>query len=252
MFQIIMSILLILNGMLVEVAPPQEYSNSLELKALAWDFGNALAPYFEEVGAPVPKITPLHFEIFPRGDPMGATWVTWGSHSCEAFVVLHAPWLYSHRPFFGTPMWRAVLAHEWAHVGQGPYCWPKASEADADLTGYAALYLLSQSDDKQSEKAWVGFIQGMHHEFLQAALTLSMKDGHPRSYVLDQLQLTEKERYFYDHIPTSKLFSSASVYSIPLIESLLEDEDGLYKVLSPTQTLDATELWMWVQGLNEN
>ena len=176
------------------------------------DFGAQLEPYFAAAGLPTDTSSTSLHEL-----PLtywGAT--VWSGH-CTNQVYLSDRFADSAHPFYNTPMWKYVLAHEWAHVAQGAECWE--NEAEAQLIAMSVLADAGELDAVYTVLEWM--------------LALSAPED-----VQEQLVLTEKEASYYGLVDISQLEA---------VEMLLADEDGLFELR--TGYLDARNLWWLLQDL---
>ena len=203
----LLSILLYLNMLFVADVP---------LTDQAMDkFGREIEPYYTELGIPTDTTeTTLH--NLPAMY-WGAT--VWNGR-CTAQVYLSDRFANASHPFYSTPMWKYVLAHEWAHVAQGKHCWE--NEAEAELI---ALTVLANAGE------WGAVITALEWMF-----TLSVSDT-----VLNQLYLSPQEEGYY------------LVVDLPqpgVVELLREDEDGVFELRGGK--IHAEKLWKFVRNLSGN
>jgi len=179
------------------------------------DFRREMQPYYAELGIPT-DTSNTTFHSIPVAY-WGAT--VWTDH-CTSQVYLSERFSRPEHPFYGSPMWKYVLAHEWAHVAQGEHCWE--NEAEAELI---ALAVLADAGE------WGAVITALEWMF-----TLSFPDT-----VLNQLQITPEEQAYYHAVD----------YPQPgVVNLLIEDEDGVFDLR--TGKLHAEPLWMFVQNLSGN
>ena len=204
---ILTAILLFINMLIVGDAPLSE--------AAILEFGADLEPYFEAAGHPTETSNTSLHEL-----PVTYWGATVWSGRCTSQVYLSERFADPIHPFYNTPMWKYVLAHEWAHVAQGPHCWE--NEAEAQLIALAFLAEAGEWDAVYTVLEWM--------------LTLSAADD-----VLNQLQLPEREANYYRVVTITQLEA---------VEMLLADDDGLFELRSGR--LDARLLWQFTQDLIEN
>ena len=204
---ILTAILLFINMIFVGDAPLSD--------AAIREFGQQLEPHFVEAGLQTDTSNTSLHEL-----PVTYWGATVWSGSCTNQVYLSERFVDPTHPFYNTPMWKYVLAHEWAHVAQGQHCWE--NEAEAQLI---ALVVLAEAGEWE-----------VVYTVLEWMLTLSAGDG-----VLDQLQLPVREANYYRVVTITQLDA---------VEMLLADEDGLFELR--TGLLDARLLWQFLQGLIEN
>lgn len=179
------------------------------------EFGQQLEPYYVEAGIPTDTSnTGLH--KLPT-TYWGAT--VW-SGRCTNQVYLSERFADPSHPFFNSPMWKYVLAHEWAHVAQGVHCWE--NEAEAQLIALAILAEAGEWDTVYTVLEWM--------------ITLSATDE-----VINQLQLPKREVNYYGVVEITQLEA---------VEMLINDEDGFFDLR--TGQLDAHILWQFLQDLVEN
>ena len=198
---ILTAILLIINMMFIGDTPLSE--------AAMGEFGADLEPYFEAAGHPTDTSNTSLHEL-----PVTYWGATVWSGSCTNQVYLSERFVDPTHPFYKTPMWKYVLAHEWAHVAQGQHCWE--NEAEAQLIALAVLAEAGEWDAVYTVLEWM--------------LTLSAADD-----VLNQLQLPEREAYYYRVVTITQLEA---------VQMLLADEDGLFELR--TGQLDARTLWQFL------
>ncbi|MES0361990.1 MAG: hypothetical protein ABUK20_13800 [Anaerolineales bacterium] len=205
--EILLTVLLYLNMLFVADDP-------LSNQALD-QFGREIEPYYAELGIPTDTSdTTLH--SLPA--------VYWGATvwngRCTAQVYLSERFANTSHPFYSTPMWKYVMAHEWAHVAQGKHCWD--NEAEAELI---ALTVLANAGE------WGAVITALEWMF-----TLSVSDAE-----LSQLYLSPQEEGYY---------LAVDLPQPGVVELLLEDDDGVFEL--SVGTLDAEKLWKFVKNLSGN
>jgi hypothetical protein len=205
--EILTAVLLFINLLFTADAPLSE--------AAMVEFGSHMAPYYEILNHPTDTSrTSLH--ELPE-TYWGAT--VW-SGRCTNQVFLSQRFADPRHPFYGTAMWKYVLAHEWAHVAQGVHCWE--NEAEAQLIAMAALAEAGEWDALYTVLEWM--------------LALSASEE-----VISQLQLTERETRYY-HV--------VGITQLEAVQMLLNDEDGIFELR--TGLLDARLLWEFLQNLVED
>ena len=92
-------------------------------------FANKVAPVYATLGVPT-NTSNVRVGTLPRNVYAG-TWSTPGVR-CGSSVVL------GHKGIGeGGALWKYLLAHEWAHVAQGPYCFN--NEVEATIIALAVL-----------------------------------------------------------------------------------------------------------------
>jgi hypothetical protein len=202
--EILTAILLFINMIFVAEAP-------LNNQAMA-DFAIQMEPYYAQAGIPTDTSNTSLGEL-PR-TYWGAT--VW-QQRCTNRVYLNERFANEGHPFYNTPMWKYVLAHEWAHVSQGKECWD--NELEARLI---ALALLAEAGE------WEAVFTA-----LEWMLTLSAPD-----VVLAQLNLPVREYNYYQ---------TTNLNHLAVIELLLNDDDGLFQLR--TGEFDARTLWHFLQNL---
>jgi len=201
---ILIAILLIINLIFVPEAPISEAAMS--------DFGAYLEPYYSEASLPTDTSNTSLHEL-----PVTYWGATVWSGGCTNQVYLSQRFADPTHPFYGTPMWKYVLAHEWAHVAQGASC--RDNEAEAQLIALAVLAEAGEWDAIYTVLEWM--------------LTLSAGDE-----MLDQLHLPEKETRYYQAVTITQLEA---------VEMLLNDDDGMFELR--TGPLDARLVWHFIQDL---
>ena len=202
--EILTALLLLINMLIIGDAPLSE-------PAIA-GFGRQMEPHFEAAGHPTDNSSPSLHEL-----PVTYWGATVWSGRCTNQVYLSQRFADPIHPFYNTPMWKYVLAHEWAHVAQGAECWE--NEAEAQLI---ALAVLADAGE------W-----GAVYTTLEWMLALSTTDE-----VLNQLHLPERESNYYQVV---------SITQLDAVKMLIEDEDGLFKLR--TGYLDARRVWYLMQDL---
>jgi hypothetical protein len=202
--EILTAILLFINMIFVAEAP-------LNNQAMG-DFASKMEPYYAQAGIPTDTgNTSL-------GDLPTTYWgATVWQGSCTNRVFLNDRFDNEGHPFYNTPMWKYILAHEWAHVGQGKKCWN--NEVEAQLI---ALALLAEAGE------WEAAFTA-----LEWMLALSASDA-----VLDQLNLPAKEYKYYQAV---------NINHLKVVELLINDEDGIFELR--TGKFDARTLWRHLQTL---
>jgi len=204
--EILIAILFFINMIFIPDAPLSEEAMR--------EFGQQLEPYYIEAGIPTDTSnTSLH--NLPT-TYWGAT--VW-SGRCTNQVYLSERFADPSHPFFNSPMWKYVLAHEWAHVAQGVNCWE--NEAEAQLIALAILAEAGEWDTVYTVLEWM--------------ITLSATDE-----VINQLQLPKREVNYYGVVEITQLEA---------VEMLISDEDGYFELR--TGQLDAHILWQFLQDLIE-
>jgi hypothetical protein len=201
---ILTAILLFINTFFVADAP-------LNDKAMA-DFAAKMEPYYAQAGIPTDTSNTSLSEL-----PTTYWGATLWQQRCTNRVYLNEKFADESHPFYNTPMWKYILAHEWAHVSQGKHCWD--NEIEAQLI---ALELLAEAGE------W-----GAVFTTLEWMLALSASDE-----VLDQLKLPPKE-YNYYHV--------VNINHLPVVELLLNDDDGIFQLR--TGQFEASTLWQFLQAL---
>lgn len=198
----LLKILLYLNMVLIANAP-------LTDQAIR-DYAREIEPYYADLGMPTDtRHTSLH--SLPSSY-WGAT--VWNGQ-CTSQVYLSERFTQTEHPFYMTPMWKYVLAHEWAHVAQGKHCWN--NEAEAELI---ALAVMAEAGE------WEAVITA-----LEWMLALSVSDD-----MLDQLDLPPSEESYY---------SAVNLPQPGVIKLLLTDDDGVFALRKGI--LDAHDLWKFVK-----
>ena len=203
----LITILLFINLIFVADAPLTDASMR--------EFGLKMQPYFAQSGLPTDTTNTSLHEL-----PETYWGATLWQGRCTNTVYLNERFASSNHPFYNTPMWKYVLAHEWAHVAQGVDCWD--NEAEAQLI---ALALLAEAGE------W-----GAVFTTLEWMIALSAPDD-----VLHQLQLPPQETRYYQVV---------NITQIAAVEMLLNDEDGVFQLR--TGEFDARKLWGFLKTLPEN
>ena len=202
----LITILLFINMLFVAEAPLTDQSLR--------DFALKMETYYAESGIPSDTSNTSLSEL--PATYWGAT--VWAD-GCTNRVYLSERFTGSEHPFYNTPMWKYILAHEWAHVAQGRQCWQ--NEAEAQLI---ALAVLAEAGE------W-----GAVFTALEWMLTLSSSDE-----VLGQLQLPAREVRYYQVVNLTQLEA---------VELLLNDDDGIFQLR--TGAFDARNLWGFLHNLPE-
>ncbi len=201
----LITILLFINMLFVPEAPLTDQAMR--------DFGIKMEPYYAQSGIPTDTSdTSLH-EL-----PYSYWGATLWQERCTNRVYLSDQFASSRHPFYNTPMWKYVLAHEWAHVAQGKKCWD--NEAEAQLIGLAMLAEAGEWEAVYTALEWM--------------LTLSAPDE-----VVDQLRMTPEETSYYQVVNISQLEA---------IDMLLNDGDGIFQLR--TGEFDARTLWNFLQQIS--
>lgn len=204
--EILTAILLFINMIFVAEAPLNHQTMD--------DFALKMEPYYAEAGIPTDTSNTS------LGDLPTTYWgATVWQQRCTNRVFLNDRFANEGHPFYNTPMWKYVLAHEWAHVSQGIKCWD--NEVEAQLI---ALALLAEADE------WDAVFTA-----LEWMLALSASDG-----VIERLNLPAKEYRYYQVV---------NINHLKVVELLVNDEDGLYQLR--TGEFDARTLWNFFQTLPE-
>ena len=177
-------------------------------------FGGEMQPYYAELGIPTDSSNTTLNNL-----PVTYWGATVWDGRCTSQVYLSERFANASHPFYSTPMWKYVLAHEWAHVAQGMHCWD--NEAEAELI---ALTVLANAEE------WGAVITALEWMF-----TLSMSDA-----VLDQLYLSPQEEGYY---------LAVDLPQPGVIELLLDDEDGVFELRGGK--IRAVKLWMFVKNLSD-
>lgn len=208
------AILLLINSFFIPEAPLSE--------GAIQEYGAHLEPVYARLNLPTDTSNSNLHEL-----PVTYWGATVWSGTCTNQVYLNRRFVDPGHPFYNTPMWKYVLAHEWAHVAQGGQCWE--NEAEAQLIAMAVLAEAGEWDVLYTVLEWM--------------LALSSPEE-----VLDQLHLPEREVNYYHYVDITQLGA---------VEMLLQDEDGFFELR--TGNLDARLLWeffnqLLVQagGLGEN
>lgn len=200
----LITILLFINMLFVAEAPLTDQS--------LHDFALKMEPYYAQSGIPSDTCNTSLGEL--PATYWGATvWVD----GCTNQVYLSERFAGREHPFYNTPMWKYVLAHEWAHVAQGQHCWQ--NEAEAQLI---ALAVLAEAGE------W-----GAVFTALEWMLTLSAADE-----VLIRLQLPDREARYYQVV---------NITQLEAVELLLNDQDGVFQLR--TGTFEARILWGFLHNL---
>jgi hypothetical protein len=178
------------------------------------DFVHKMEPYYLESGLPTDTSNTSLSEL--PNNYWGAT--VW-KDACTNQVYLSDEFTDPNHAFYNTPMWKYVLAHEWAHVAQGQYCWE--NEAEAQLI---ALEVLADAGE------W-----GALYTALEWMLTLSAPPD-----IVNLLQLPPEELRYYQ---------SVNFTQIEAVELLLNDDDGIFQL--QTGFFDARNIWGFLHTLPE-
>lgn len=199
-----LAILFYLNMLFVADAPLTEGAIN--------EFALKMEPYYSELGIPTDTgNTSLHeLDTNYWG---GTVW----QGRCTSQVYLSKRFTQPEHPFYGTPMWKYVLAHEWAHVAQGEQCWDNEGEAEL-----IALAVLAEAGE------WDAVITALEWMF-----ALSLPDES-----LDQLHLSPRLMRYYLAVNLPQPDS---------VEMLLHDEDGIFELRNGT--LNASALWSFIRTL---
>lgn len=204
---ILISILLFINMLFVADTPLTDASMR--------EFGLKMQPYFAQSGLPTDTTNTSLHEL-----PETYWGATLWQGRCTNTVYLNERFASSNHPFHNTPMWKYVLAHEWAHVAQGVDCWN--NEAEAQLI---ALELLAEAGE------W-----GAVFTALEWMIALSAPDE-----VLHQLQLPPREARYYQVVNINQLAA---------VEMILNDDDGVFQLR--TGEFEAHILWQFLHTLPED
>ena len=202
----LITILLFINMLFVAEAPLTNQTMD--------DFAHKMEPYYTESGIPSDTSNASLSEL--PATFWGAT--VWAD-GCTNQVFLSEKFASAEHPFYNTPMWKYVLAHEWAHVAQGRQCWQ--NEVEAQLI---ALEVLADAGE------WEAVFTA-----LEWMLTLSASQD-----VVAQLQLPAQEVRYYQGVNLTQLEA---------LELLLNDDDGIFQLR--TGTFDARNLWGFLHNLPE-
>jgi hypothetical protein len=202
--EILTALLLLINMLVIGDAP----LSTVEME----QFGNQMAPYFEAAGHPTDTSNTSLHEL-----PITYWGATVWSGRCTNQVFLSERFTDPNHPFFNTPMWKYVLAHEWAHVAQGAEC--ADNEAEAQLIALAVLTDAGELDAVYTTLEWM--------------LALSAAED-----VQSKLTLTDRQTNYYQVV---------SITQLEPVEMLLADDDGIFELRSGR--LDARNLWMLLQDL---
>ena len=204
--EMLLAILLYLNMFFVADDPVTEHS--------ILDFANKMEPYYTELGIPTDtgntSLHELHVSYWG-----GTVW----QGRCTTQVYLSERFTRREHPFYGTPMWKYVLAHEWAHVAQGEHCWDNEGEAEL-----IALAVLAEAGE------WEAIFTALKWMF-----TLSVQDE-----TLNQLNLSPREKRYY---------LAVDLPQPDVINMLLADDDGIFELR--TGILFAPDLWNFIRTLPE-
>jgi hypothetical protein len=211
------------------------------LRAQVKELGERIAPYYVTVGVvdTPPDTSGFAFEI-PRRMALGGT--VFYTNGCTRSANLFAYWLYPNFVYYQSEYWVATMAHEWAHVCQGPWCSNWNAEVSADLIGYAVLAEAGEYD---------GLVEGLFHEFTKAVITQAAIEGIDRERFLDTLNLSEKEYAYYNSLSDEELIQGGKVYWLALTTALVTDTDGYFEVAAPHSPLDGRALWTFVNEQKE-
>jgi hypothetical protein len=202
--EILTVILLFINSIFVADAPLN--NQTIE------DFAIEMEPYYAQAGIPTDTSNTS------IGDLPTAYWgATVWQNRCTNRVFLNNDFAKQGHPFYNTPMWKYVLAHEWAHVGQGKKCWD--NEVEAQLVALALLTEAGEWDAVFTALEWM--------------LTLSASDE-----VVAQLDLPPREYNYYQ---------SVNLNHQAVVELLVNDDDGIFQLR--TGEFDARKLWLFLQAL---
>ena len=201
---ILTALLLFINMLFIGEAPLSE-------PAMA-EFGRQLEPYFEAAGHPTDTSNTSLHEV-----PVTYWGATVWSGRCTNQVYLSERFADPLHPFYNTPMWKYVLAHEWAHVSQGAACWD--NEGEAQLIAMAILADAGEIDALYSVLEWM--------------LALSAPEE-----VQQQLILPDRQAKYYQVV---------SITQLEAVEMLLADDDGIFELRSGR--LDATNLWLMMREM---
>lgn len=200
----LLTVLIYLNMLLVGDAPLTDQTMH--------DFAVKMEPFYAELGIPTntgnTSIHELHIDYWG-----GTVW----NERCTTQVYLSERFTRPVHPFYGTPMWKYVLAHEWAHVAQGEQCWDNEGEAEL-----IALAVLAEAGE------WEAVIIALEWMF-----TLSVPDEY-----LEQLEL---------HPRVERYYQAVDLPQPEVIKMLLNDEDGLFELR--TGNLYAPGLWSFIRTL---
>jgi hypothetical protein len=176
---------------------------------------------------------------------LGATML--GVGGCKRSIMINQVMRYPSNPFYGTPMWYEVAAHEMAHMQQSGAC--KAYIADAEfgamVQSYTILYNMAQhSRGDYADEAWAAFVYSMRRDAILAAMAaIYRQDGKAGvAAFLNQLELSRPERLALDRMNYSRLLYLDKIYYGNFFGQVLTDEDGIFN--GPGFTHDIAAPWV--------
>lgn len=147
---------------------------------------------------------------------------------CLRRIVLQSGMLRQSHPMYNTPEWLATLAHEEGHVFQGADCSRdrKKVESGADVGMYIVLAHMAQ-DDRFAKAA---LTYEMRRSAILALMDLLIQDGSDPAVILDHLDLTPKERNYFDWwlARPDYLHQIGNSYFSRSITTILTQEEGRY------------------------
>jgi len=235
-----------------------------------------VAPYVQkiseayyEMGAFAPGGKPhqisFSYRIAPNARILGMTAVqNYNADNrgmCTRMIALNGPIRYPSHPFYGTPIWFGTLAHEVGHVYQGAGC--MNADFMVETGAEIAMYLvMANMANKGDEVAQAGLVFEFRRGVILATMDLLNKANEaglpppmtPRE-LLDQLQLTSKEKdYFNYYVRNPGSLSKGSIYWTDSIQKIINevfDGDGSFCNLSfgGDPCFDGTILVRFVKGL---
>lgn len=149
---------------------------------------------------------------------------------CIGYVAINGRLKYPNNPFYSTPLFYSIVAHESVHVHQGIKCLGYGEEETmAELAGWEMLAAHASKWRREAAAldSEAALVYDLRHRFIQTALDLHYRQGKEPKF-LERLHLTEAELAYYKAL-TPGWLAENSVYWTDSVNLLLSEskDDGI-------------------------
>jgi len=163
----------------------------------------------------------------------GAQWLgaTAKDLGCERSVLVNTAMMVKWHPFYDTPIFYQSVAHELAHVWQGYICENSRYPVEnaAQIYSYDVLWRAAYEGNVM---AYHGMIYGMRRDLTLTAIDLMYEAGRDPSELLDQMELNDNERRYFESYNQWEAAWMGDLYTTAPITMMLEND-----------TVDTIALW---------
>lgn len=169
---------------------------------------------------------------------------------CKRLIAINQTLRYAHNPFYGTPIWIAVVAHEQYHVNQSGKCNADINQVEtAAVWGeYEALYNTWSEGGPWADSAYAALIYALRRDAINTTIYLMLEDGVDwREELLPKLNLSPNEQRILDKISIASLYRNVPRYNLGFFTAMLNDEDKVLENSATLRPLDLSGVYQIIQ-----